>query len=112
MVCPGELLKKARLQFGYDLDPDTMAKARAALKQRGLVGKSRDRDRRQTAGELEALSNYFSQDCPWSMPMADIMRFQIGTALRISKTCNLKWTDLDKGKRTIIVRDRKHPASE
>jgi integrase len=44
--------------------------------------------------------------------MADIIEFCVATAMRISEVCRLQWGDLDVEKKTIVIRDRKHPTEK
>lgn len=41
--------------------------------------------------------------------MADIVRVAALNALRRGEICRIAWADLDIARRTLVVRDRKHP---
>jgi integrase len=43
------------------------------------------------------------------IPMSDICRFAITSAMRLSEITSLRWIDLDSEKRTVIIRNRKDP---
>ena len=43
------------------------------------------------------------------IPYLDILDFSILTCMRIGEVCKLKWEDLNREHKTIIVRDRKDP---
>lgn len=76
----------------------------------GLVARSRRRDRRLEGDEGARLISYFkAQDEDSIIPMADIMDFALWTAMRLSNICEIKWTDLDREKKTITVRGVKDP---
>ncbi|HVJ38215.1 MAG TPA: site-specific integrase [Stenotrophomonas sp.] len=105
-----ELLKLAAPLKGVKLAIDPVAEARPALRLLRLVGKSRLRDRRPTADELERLHAYFATSA-WrsKIPMNDIIEFAVLTAKRQGEITRLLWSDLDATNRTALVRDAKHP---
>jgi integrase len=43
------------------------------------------------------------------IPFIDILDFSILTCMRIGEVCNLRWEDINRQHRTVIVRDRKDP---
>ncbi len=47
-----------------------------------------------------------------SIPMADIFEFAIETAMRQKEICNIRWEDLNKDKKTILIRERKDPKNK
>lgn len=102
------VLRVARTVWHLDVPLQAALDARAALSSIGLVAKSGERDRRVSAAELNKLIDCLEK---WdtSVPMADILRFCMASAMRISEVCRLEWRDLDAKARTIVVRDRKHP---
>ncbi len=83
--------------------PDVVGQARPLLNHLGLIGGGGKRERRPTEDEILRLLDQLKQ------PYADIVRFGIATAMRRGEIVKLKWDDLDKGKRLILVRDRKDP---
>nr|WP_315428393.1 site-specific integrase [uncultured Albidiferax sp.] len=93
--------------IGVQVEPIDLA--RIALKRLGLVGKGRERDRRPTLDELQALTDYFENNHRQIIPIGRIMRFAIATAMRQDEICRIRWEDIDAKARTVIVRDRKDP---
>lgn len=95
------------------MDGDPIAEARPALRLRKLVSKSKRRDRRPTAGELQMLREHFDASA-WrsKIPMNDIVDFAIATAKRESEITRLLRSDLDTENRTALLRDAKHPRSK
>ncbi|WP_425044163.1 tyrosine-type recombinase/integrase [Primorskyibacter sp. S87] len=85
--------------------------ARAILSASGGVSRPTERDRRPTDAELVALRNQWAKRRR-VVPMWDITRFAICTAMRLSEICRIRWDDLDVETRTVIIRDRKHPRSK
>lgn len=81
--------------------------ARAALRRQGVASKSRERSRRPTGREIEALTDYF--DTRSKLPMADMIRFAIASGMRLGEQCRIAWNDLDADRRLILIRDRKDP---
>jgi integrase len=91
------------------LEPITLA--RIALKRLGLIGpgRERDRDRRPTAEEIEALLHHLDTLPRCLIPTGRIVRFAIATGLRQEEICSIKWSDVDERHRLVTVRDRKDP---
>jgi integrase len=106
-----EVLKTARGLWHLDVPVSAVQDAKMALSSAGMVTKSRARDRRVTDAELAALCKHFAAKDS-DTPMCDIVRFCVGTGMRISDVCGLLWSDLNTKDRTIIVRNRKHPSQK
>ena len=81
--------------------------AMPTLRKLRLVAKPKERDRRPTAAELGRLLPYLAANK--RMPMADLAAFAIASAMRLSEVARITWADLDRDKRTVIIRDRKDP---
>lgn len=98
----GTALKYAGAALQLEL-PDVVGKARPLLTHLGLIGGGGKRERRPTEDELseiiKALPEHFR----------DVIRFMVATAMRRGEVCRLRWDDLDREKRLILVRDRKDP---
>lgn len=105
------VLRVARALWQLDVPLQAALDARTALSTVHMVGKSKRRDRRVSAAELRALIAYF-KDGNSEVPMGDLIRFCVATAMRISEVCRLTWADLDAKGRTILIRDRKHPSDK
>lgn len=86
-----------------------IAAARKNLRFLGLVGKSKQRDRRPTNAELDAICSWFSAKARQRIPMPDIIRFAVASAMRASEITGLRWDDVHEADRTIVIRDRKDP---
>jgi len=41
--------------------------------------------------------------------MWTVTQFATATAMRLGETCRIRWEDIDRDARTVIIRDRKHP---
>jgi integrase len=102
------VLRVARTLWHLDVPLQAAMDARSALQKIRLVGKSQYRERRVSGAELKKLIAHFKK-LPSAVPMADILRFCVASAMRISEVCRLEWRDLDTKAKTVIIRNRKHP---
>lgn len=105
------VLRTARSLWHLDVPVQAAESAREALAGVGMTARSKRRDRRVSDAEINRLVTYFNKKRT-GLPMGDIVRFCLASAMRISEVCRLEWDDLDEQKRTIIVRDRKHPSDK
>lgn len=105
------VLKTARSLWHLDVPVQAATAAREALAGVGMTSKSKRRDRRVSEAELTRLIAYFNKQ-ETDVPMAEIVRFCVASAMRISEVCRLQWADLDEAKKTVVVRDRKHPSDK
>lgn len=103
------VVSHAAAVHGISVQVEPIDLARIALKRLGLVGKGRERDRRPTLDELQALADYFENNDRQIIPIGRIMRFAIATAMRQDEICRIRWEDIDAKTRTVVVRDRKDP---
>jgi integrase len=87
----------------------TLAGTRKMLSGAGRVSRPRERHRRPTDGELVRLLAHFEARRAGSVPMADVVRFAVCTAMRLSEITSLRWDGLNEEARTVLIRDRKHP---
>lgn len=75
-----------------------------------LVAKAKQRTRRPSLNELEALLDYFiGRDCRATIPMVEITLFALFSSRRQDEICRIQWSDLDEEHRRVLVRDMKHP---
>lgn len=91
----------------WDVRPDWEGwkRGRTALAEYNMIGRSGQRDRRVTdADVVEILDNMRS-----GLPMDDLIAFAIASCMRLSEITRAQWADVDHTKRTLIIRDRKHP---
>ncbi|MEM1176045.1 MAG: site-specific integrase [Pseudomonadota bacterium] len=103
------VLRWARVKLSLDIPLEPIQDAREAMRQDGMTTRSRARDRRPTKNELEALFALWDGNTRLVTPMTAISQFAIATAMRQEEITRLRWEDLDREKKTIIVRDRKDP---
>ncbi len=103
------LLTDGAAIHGLPLSPEQVDLARTALKRLGLVGKSKERDRRPTDDELEALLSYFRDGDKTAFPMERIIKYAIASCMRLEEICTVEWPGLNPRLRTLMIRDRKDP---
>lgn len=103
------LLTHGAAVHGLPLSPEQINLARVALKRLGLVGKGKERDRRPTQDEIDALIAYLEGNERQIIPVGEIIRFAVATAMRQEEICRVEWRDLNIRTRTLLIRDRKDP---
>ncbi len=103
------VVSHAAAVHGTNVKVEPVDLARIALKRLGLIGKSRERDRRPTRDEINRIVTYFESNQRQLIPVGRIVRFAIATAMRQEEITRIRWADVDKGNRTAVVRDRKDP---
>lgn len=79
--------------------------AKKMLSKLGVISRSKERGRRITDDELAAVKAKAES----VFPMSDLIDFAVSTAMRLSEIMRIRWEDVDRQKRTVIIRDRKHP---
>lgn len=89
--------------------PDAVHKAWPALNHLKLVGPGKQRDRRPTSAELQQIYDWAREHPEHKVPMEDIIRVLMQSAFRRGEIFRITWTDLDKARRLVLVRDRKDP---
>lgn len=101
------VIRSGRNQYNFDLT--IFSEIREHMSDTGLEPKSHERDRRPTEEELKAIKKHFEEKKRQKIPMSDIIDFAVATTMRASEITRIKWSDVDFDKRTVIIRDRKHP---
>lgn len=108
----GGVLKIARTMWKIPVDKDAITEARARLQYIGVSMKSKERDRRPSAEEIKQLCDHFDKKPRQRVPMSALIRFAVASAMRAGEITRLRWDDLNETKRTITIRDRKHPTEK
>lgn len=106
----------AEQMLDVPLTLDPFLRAQSTLSQLQLVRKSEERDRRPTVQEMSTLVEYAyharrnvhnrARAC---VPLDKILVFAMFSARRQSEITRLRWEDLDRGAKRILVRDAKDP---
>jgi integrase len=98
---------------GYCPHPGDRGDAEKVCKKLGLTSKSKQRNRRPTLRELDALMAHFARvegRRPSSTPMQKIIAFAIFATRLQEEITTLAWKDLEPGR--VMVREMKHPGDK
>jgi len=90
---------------------DVVGDARPTLRHYKLIGPGRTRSRRPTAAELTAIYAALDER-PRLKHLRDILSLAIITGMRRGEICRIRWLDLDEIRKTVTIRDRKHPTEK
>ena len=93
----------ARPAWGINVSPQAVDDAKHTLNSLKLTGKGNKRERRPTSKEIESLTKEFA---------SREKKHQNHLPMRQGEICAIKWDDLDRNKRTVIIRDRKNPQNK
>ena len=88
--------------------PDVVQQARPLLKHLGLIGGGGRRERRPTEDELHAIVTHLRGQ-PNGALYASAVLWAVETAMRQGEIARIRWADVDRGRRLVLVRDRKDP---
>ena len=110
------VMKKAFPVFDIKANFEIFEEGVPVLIDMKLVAKSEKRTRRPTENELDRLregllkrESFRPNSKSVRIPFTDILEFSILTCMRIGEVCSLRWDDLNKEHKTILVRNRKDP---
>jgi integrase len=106
------VLKWGRHARQLDVPDHLPTQARAALKHRGLDTRSNEREREPTDDELERLYAHWAASSRLRIDMPTICRFALATGMRLGEICSLQVEDVDKARKTVLIRDRKDPRNK
>ena len=98
--------------YSMAVDLSVFEDAIPVLFELGLVSKSQRRSRRPSENEVEQIKKELAKrqsKRQSKIPLTDIFDFSILSCMRIGEVCKLRWDDLDKINKAILVRDRKDP---
>ncbi|HEY1399807.1 tyrosine-type recombinase/integrase [Roseateles sp.] len=106
------VFKVARPAWGYPLDWQAATDARIVLNKLGIIGRSKERERRPTLEELDRLMNFYSRTVRRrrdTIPMQKIICFAIFSTRRQEEITTVLREDLDAEHHELLVRDMKDP---
>lgn len=109
LVWLSNAFRAVRIGRNIPLEQQVVADAMFLCRKEGIIGKSKSRDRRPTIDELERLLTYFEGQRRGHIPMVDVVMFAIFSTRRQDEVCSIRWEDLDKKRKRVLVRDMKHP---
>lgn len=107
MTYLAQAIDMARTLWGLHLNENPVRTTMAVMSQLGMIGASKERDRRLEDGEYERLIEAAGDH--WISPMIDIA---LHSAMRQGEIHQLLWSDIDFDKEEILIRDRKDPKSK
>jgi integrase len=87
--------------------PDVVKSARPVLDHLGLIGAANKRERRPQEDELTRVLTQLREKR--GQVYADAVEFAAHSAMRRSEVCAALRSDVDRAKRLLLIRDRKHP---
>lgn len=109
------VFKVAKPAWGYPLGMQAMDDARVVLDKLGIIGRSKERDRRPTLAELDQLMEHYrvyELKRADSIPMTKIIMFAIYSTRRQEEITLITGKDLDRENSEIIVRNMKNPGEK
>lgn len=93
--------------------PDRLAlDARASLTHRKLNTRSQERDREPTDDELARLYAHWASKPRQRIDMPTLCHFALATGMRLGEICGLQVEDVDRERKTVVIRDRKDPRNK
>lgn len=102
------VLKLGRALMKVPLRPTVVDDARETLHHLGLLERGQERDRRPTEDELRRLREWFAVRSETLTP--DHIDFILASCFRPpSEITRLRWADLNREDKTILITDRKDP---
>ncbi|MEM9394550.1 MAG: site-specific integrase [Pseudomonadota bacterium] len=103
----GAVLEYGRAEMKLHTPRHLLDDSRRRLKNLGHTGRSQERDRRPAPGEVDAIKAEWRSEVP-----PEIIDFAIASCMRLGEICRIEWADVDEVKRTVMIRDRKHPTQK
>lgn len=103
------VIRSGRKDHKYNFDMTVFSDVREHMTETGLDPKSHERDRRPTEEELTKIKKHYGAKKRQKIPMSAIIDFAVATTMRAAEITRIKWSDVDFEKKTVIIRDRKHP---
>jgi integrase len=104
------LWRYAQRVWKLPLKGNPALEAREMLRMIGESGRSQQRMRRPTPGELDALKDHFRQKKRQSIPMTDLIDFAVASAMRAGEITRIRWAHLDGP--SVLIEARKHPTEK
>lgn len=104
-----EVLRTSRDLWAVNVPLDQVEAAIGAAYRLSLAGKSSSRERRPKQDELDAIIAYGEGQTRSMIDLATVVRVLSTVPLRLSELLGIQWADLNKGRRSAVIRSRKHP---
>lgn len=101
----GVILSTAENMWGLKPKFDEYRRAMDNCANLQVIASSDERDRRCSDDEISEILSHVSS----ALPVAEWVAFSLATAMRVGEIGALRWKDLSKDGKSIIIRQRKHP---
>jgi integrase len=111
----GAVISVAKPAWSYPVEATELKSASVVLKQLGVTGKSKKRERIPAVDELSRLMEFFEKSYlsdKRTIPMHWAVAFLLFSTRRLNECCNLVWEDLNIKNSEQIVRNMKNPGSK
>ncbi len=111
----GSVFRDAGALLNLPINDDVFRDARKTLLRLGLIGKPNVRSRRPEKDELSRLLSALRlRESHHSslLPMADMVEFLCMSCMRLGEMTAIQWVDVSKDRKTVIIRNRKHPTEK
>ena len=105
----GTVLRTSEAMWGYKPKMTDHRRAMDNLQRMGVVAQSEMRDRRVSDEEITHIIEQHATFRASPLPLADWIYFAVATTMRAGEIARLRWSDLSQDRKSIIIRQRKHP---
>jgi len=105
----GTILKWGKHSRQMDIPTTLTTDARRNLAALKVRVRSAERDREPTEAELKMLFDHWNGNTRQRIPMPLLCSFALATTMRQEEICSILIEDVDKQKRSVIIKDRKDP---
>lgn len=106
------VIKWGRHARQLDLPERLALDARASLVHRGLNTRAKEREREPTDAELDRLYTLWRNNPRQRIDMPMLCQFALATGMRQGEICRLQVEDVNRERRTVLIRDRKDPRNK
>lgn len=113
--CLHTVYREAKPILGLEINDAVFREARPLMMKLGLISKPKQRSRRPVNDELDRLMAAFRKRMAHHstlLPMADLTEFLVYSCMRLSEMTGILWTDVNEERKTVIIRNRKHPTQK
>jgi len=101
------VLRQAEQHFDIRIPWDDMDRCRRRIKELGYIEAAGQRNRRVSDEEIARIKAALHKQL--TVRMGDLIDFCLRSCMRIGEVTRIAWADFDEAKRTVLIRDRKHP---
>lgn len=103
-----QAIDMGRTLWGLELKDNPVRAAMKVMAQLSMTGGSRKRDRRVQPGEIERIL----AEAPKGHWIVPIVLIAVECGMRQKEIAELHWEDISFERKTILIRDRKHPTEK